>query len=139
MKRKVLTALVSPDTCGRHRVGAFGFGGIVYDPTNYNNAVLRYYQLQQQLDPTPANLRANSCAVQPGPANGAEHPEHAGALPGHVFAVAKRHCARHLRKHRIVGQRHQLRPASHGQYRLSASDNANLLPYGPAQLSGMNA
>src|SRR5215510_3403784 len=25
------------------------FGGIVYDPTNYSNALLRYYQLQQQL------------------------------------------------------------------------------------------
>src|SRR5215470_13455054 len=27
----------------------FGFGGIVYDPTNYANAVLRYKQLIQQL------------------------------------------------------------------------------------------
>src|SRR5258708_729245 len=27
----------------------FGFGGIVYDPTNYHNAGLRYIQLQQQL------------------------------------------------------------------------------------------
>jgi hypothetical protein len=27
----------------------FGFGGIVYDPTNYQNAVLRYVQLEQQL------------------------------------------------------------------------------------------
>lgn len=27
----------------------FGFGGIVYDPTNYHNAVLRYLQLEQQL------------------------------------------------------------------------------------------
>src|SRR5258708_38902390 len=27
----------------------FGFGGIVYDPTNYANAVLRYSQLIQQL------------------------------------------------------------------------------------------
>lgn len=27
----------------------FGFGGIVYDPTNYQNAVLRYIQLEQQL------------------------------------------------------------------------------------------
>jgi hypothetical protein len=27
----------------------FGFGGIVYDPTNYHNALLRYFQLQQQL------------------------------------------------------------------------------------------
>jgi hypothetical protein len=25
------------------------FGGIVYDPTNYSNALLRYSQLQQQL------------------------------------------------------------------------------------------
>src|SRR5580704_18943344 len=25
------------------------FGGIVYDPTNYSNALLRYFQLQQQL------------------------------------------------------------------------------------------
>src|SRR5215472_11655633 len=24
------------------------FGGIVYDPTNYHNALLRYFQLQQQ-------------------------------------------------------------------------------------------
>jgi len=27
----------------------FGFGGVVYDPTNYHNALLRYFQLQQQL------------------------------------------------------------------------------------------
>lgn len=27
----------------------FGFGGIVYDPTNYQNAVLRYLQLEKQL------------------------------------------------------------------------------------------
>ena len=25
------------------------FGGVVYDPTNYHNALLRYYQLQQHL------------------------------------------------------------------------------------------
>src|SRR5690242_19852 len=25
------------------------FGGVVYDPTNYHNALLRYFQLQQQL------------------------------------------------------------------------------------------
>lgn len=29
--------------------GQFGFGGIVYDPTNYANAVLRYRQLIEQL------------------------------------------------------------------------------------------
>jgi hypothetical protein len=25
------------------------FGGVVYDPTNFHNAVLRYYQLRLQL------------------------------------------------------------------------------------------
>src|ERR1041385_4534399 len=25
------------------------FGGVVYDPTNYHNALLRYYQLQKHL------------------------------------------------------------------------------------------
>ena len=25
------------------------FGGVVYDPTNYQNALLRYFQLQQHL------------------------------------------------------------------------------------------
>lgn len=29
--------------------GQFGFGGIVYDPTNYANALLRYAELQRQL------------------------------------------------------------------------------------------
>jgi hypothetical protein len=38
----LLVVLVAP-------VSAQLFGGIVYDPTNYSNAVLRYEQLQQQL------------------------------------------------------------------------------------------
>ena len=38
----LLVALAAP-------VSAQLFGGIVYDPTNYANAVLRYGQLQQQL------------------------------------------------------------------------------------------
>src|SRR5690242_14514560 len=52
MKRKatkipaVLLVLV---LCVGTASAQFGFGGIVYDPTNYHNAVLRYIQLQQQL------------------------------------------------------------------------------------------
>ncbi len=47
MKNKVLTVLLILTLC----VGTASaqFGGVVYDPTNYHNAVLRYFQLQQQL------------------------------------------------------------------------------------------
>ena len=47
MKKRVLAALLVLTVC----VGTASaqFGGIVYDPTNYANAVLRYNQLVQQL------------------------------------------------------------------------------------------
>ena len=47
MKRKILTFVLVTGLC----VGTASaqFGGIVYDPTNYSNALLRYYQLQQHL------------------------------------------------------------------------------------------
>lgn len=47
MKQKVLLVLlVMALTVG---TASAQFGGIVYDPTNYQNALLRYFQLQQQL------------------------------------------------------------------------------------------
>lgn len=48
MKRKILTSLLVIGFSIGTASGQF-FGGIVYDPTNYQNALLRYYQLQQQL------------------------------------------------------------------------------------------
>src|SRR5713226_7347699 len=47
MKVKVLVVLLILTLC----VGTASaqFGGVVYDPTNYHNALLRYFQLQQQL------------------------------------------------------------------------------------------
>lgn len=47
MKGKVLAALLLATLA----VGTASaqFGGVVYDPTNYKNAVLRYYQLQKHL------------------------------------------------------------------------------------------
>jgi hypothetical protein len=47
MKRKVLAVLWAVGLV----VGTASaqFGGVVYDPTNYHNALLRYYQLQQHL------------------------------------------------------------------------------------------
>jgi len=49
MKRKILAVLLVIAFCTGTASAQFGFGGIVYDPTNYHNALLRYYQLQQQL------------------------------------------------------------------------------------------
>jgi hypothetical protein len=48
MKRKVLVFALAMALCVGTASAQFG-GGIVYDPTNYQNAVLRYQQLQQQL------------------------------------------------------------------------------------------
>jgi hypothetical protein len=47
MKKRILIVLLALGIC----VGSASaqFGGIVYDPTNYHNALLRYFQLQQQL------------------------------------------------------------------------------------------
>ena len=47
MKRKIVAVLLVTVLC----VGTASaqFGGVVYDPTNYHNAVLRYLQLQQHL------------------------------------------------------------------------------------------
>jgi len=49
MKPKVLVILVVLTLAAGTASAQFGFGGIVYDPTNYQNALLRYFQLQQQL------------------------------------------------------------------------------------------
>ena len=49
MREKFLTCLLVIDLCAATASAQFGFGGVVYDPTNYANAVLRYNQLVQQL------------------------------------------------------------------------------------------
>src|SRR5271166_3556798 len=48
MKRKALLFLLVIGLCVGTASAQFG-SGIVYDPTNYHNALLRYYQLQQHL------------------------------------------------------------------------------------------
>jgi hypothetical protein len=49
MKRKILICLLGLGLGVGTATAQFG-GGIVYDPTNFHNALLRYYQLQQHLD-----------------------------------------------------------------------------------------
>ena len=48
MKRKALVFMLVTALSVGTASAQFG-SGIVYDPTNYHNALLRYYQLQQQL------------------------------------------------------------------------------------------
>jgi len=48
MRRKTLALLLLVASCVASASAQFG-SGIVYDPTNYQNAVLRYQQLQQHL------------------------------------------------------------------------------------------
>lgn len=48
MKRKILLGLLLLGATAIGTKAQFG-SGIVFDPTNYHNAVLRYYQLEQQL------------------------------------------------------------------------------------------
>jgi hypothetical protein len=49
VRKKILICLLVLALSVGTAAAQFGFGGIVYDPTNYSNALLRYYQLQQQL------------------------------------------------------------------------------------------
>src|SRR5467141_2757897 len=49
MKKRILAVLLIFGLCVGTASAQLGFGGIVYDPTNYANAVLRYNQLVQQL------------------------------------------------------------------------------------------
>src|SRR5215469_1515682 len=49
MKKKTFSVLLVLAICAGTASAQFGFGGIVYDPTNYHNALMRYFQLQQQL------------------------------------------------------------------------------------------
>ncbi len=48
MKRRIFTVLLVLGLCVGTASAQFGFGGIVYDPTNYANAVLRYNQRLDQ-------------------------------------------------------------------------------------------
>ena len=101
MKKRVLAVLLVLALC----VGTASaqFGGIVYDPTNYANAVLRYNQLVQQLTQlrqTYAQIvQQYNLAVQ----MAQNLQKHACPLPGAILAMAKCRRAKHLRQHRELG------------------------------------
>ena len=113
------------------------FGGIVYDPTNYANAVLRYIQLQQQLvqlrqsystDRAQYNLAVRMAQnIQNMPAR----------YRAHVFQLAECRRAQHLRKHGNVGQRHELRQVRRTVNAGYQQATNPLLQYNSQELSGM--
>jgi hypothetical protein len=47
VKRKIVTVVLATSLCVA--TASAQFGAVVYDPTNYANALLRYFELQQQL------------------------------------------------------------------------------------------
>src|SRR5207247_11126677 len=49
MKQKALAVMLVLALSAGTASAQFGFGGVVYDPTKYNNALLRYFQLKQQI------------------------------------------------------------------------------------------
>jgi len=74
MKKRILGVLLVLDLCVGTASAQFSFGGIVYDPTDYANAVLRYKQLVQQLV-----QRRHHSAGNPGRESRSGH-QHTGQL-----------------------------------------------------------
>ena len=97
----------------------------MYDPTNYQNALLRYYQLQQHLLQLQKSYAKITSQLELAMQMATFIQKHARSLPRSVFAMAQRDLAQHLRKHRLVDQRHQLRPTSQHQHRLPTSPQPN--------------
>ena len=66
-------------------------GGIVYDPTNYANAVLRYNQLVQRLARLRQTYQQVLKPVQPRTPNVEKSQEHASPISRNVLPMAKLH------------------------------------------------
>ena len=137
MKRKILILVLLIGLSVGTASAQFGFG-IVYDPTNYGNALLRYYQLEQhlvQLKNSYAQLVAQyNFAVQMA--------KNIGNMPARYKAPFS------LWRNTLAQDSYGNAGAwvngmNYGQARVVASGyqqaTTQLLPYNQAQISGMNA
>ena len=136
MKRKIPAVLFVLILC----VGTASaqFGGIVYDPTNYQNALLRYYQLQQhliQLQQTYAKVMAHyNLALQM-----AQFVQNMPARYRAVFSQWRNVTSLNTFGNTgswISGINSGLLPNINTGYQQATTQ---LLPYSPDELSGMNA
>ena len=137
MKRKILILVLVMGLCIGTASAQFGFG-IVYDPTNYGNALLRYYQLEQhlvQLKNSYAQLVAQyNFAVQ---------------MAKNIQNMPTRYRAQFSQWRNTVAQDSYgntgawVNGMNFGQTGAVSSGyqqaTTRLLPYNQAQLSGMNA
>ena len=137
MKTKILILVLVMCLCVGTASAQFGFG-IVYDPTNYGNALLRYYQLEQhliQLKNSYAQLVAQyNFAVQMA--------KNIGNMPARYKAPFS------LWRNTLAQDSYGNTGAwvngmNFGQTGVASSGyqqaTTHLLPYNQAQLSGMNA
>jgi len=136
MKRKILIVVLVMGLCAG--TASAQFGGIVYDPTNYQNALLRYYQLQQhliQLQQNVAKVTAHlNLALQM-----AKFIQNMPARYRAVFSQWSNVSALNSFGNTgswVSGINSGLLPNINTGYQKATTQ---LLPYDPDQLSGMNA
>ncbi len=137
MKRKTLIFLLVMGLCVGTASAQFGVG-IVYDPTNYSNALLRYYQLQQHL----LQLRASYAQLVAQYNFAVRMAKNIQNMPGRYRAqFSQWRNVSALNTYGNTGtwvngiNSGQLGFASTGYQQATTQ----LLPYNQAQLSGMNA
>ena len=137
MKRKILVCLLVLGLGVGTATAQLG-NGIVYDPTNYHNALLRYYQLAAAPARTPEELRQNHRTTQSRPSDGAVCEKHAGPIQGLVFTMAKSDLAQLVWKYRswINGINTGVLPNINTGY-LQVHNAAS--PYSSYELSGMDS
>jgi hypothetical protein len=137
MKKKIPAVVLVLILCVGTASAQFG-SGIVYDPTNYQNALLRYYQLQQhliQLQQNVAKVTAHlNLALQM-----AQFVKNMPARYRAVFSQWRNVTSLNTFGNTsswISGINSGLLPNINLGYQRSTTQ---LLPYNPNQLSGMNA
>jgi hypothetical protein len=137
MKRKIPAVVLVLILCVGTASAQFG-SGIVYDPTNYQNALLRYYQLQQhliQLQQNVAKVTAHlNLALQM-----AQFVKNMPARYRAVFSQWRNVTSLNTFGNTsswISGINSGLLPNINLGYQRSTTQ---LLPYSPDELSGMNA
>ncbi len=138
MRKKSLALVLAVALCLGAASAQFGFGGIVYDPTNYANALLRYYQLEQhliQLKNSYAELVTQYNLALEMSRNLQDMPARYRAQ----FSLWRNGTAADTYGNTgtwIAGINSGLPPYVHPGYQQATTQ---LLPYNQAQLSGMNS
>ena len=105
--------------------------GIVYDPTNYHNALLRYYQLQQQLVQLKNSYAQIVTKYNLALADGQILQNMPARYRAQFSQWRNVTSLEHLRKHRRLDQRHQLRPAAASTPATNSHNPASPLQPGP--------